>query len=310
MYHNYKKQTNKKNKVKIMDVSYSKDNFYKKNKLLFPKYTFFPQKIYENTIENVFVTFYRELKKDEVPLEDVLLCKDTGINYSCKGVGMKNKGKSNLSKRIIYSGKHLNKNDHEFLKGIDINKYVVNYHPDRYLRNNYNSLLKKNEFVGYDIVTFNTCPKILWRQTADRPIAAIDYQGVWYGRSIHAGTLKDERFDRRYIAALLNSNYLAYIYSQISKEKGRIFAQVKLNKIKKLPIKIAGPKEQEILSASVEMIEKYKTKLLSHQGNNSDEKKILENKIRDIETNINKHVYRIYEVPENEKNMIEEIYGN
>jgi len=305
-----RKQINKKNKVKIMDVSYSKDNFYKKNKLLSPQYTFFPQKIYENTIDNIFVTFYRELKKDEMFLGDVLLCKDTGINYSCKGMGMKNKGKSDLSKRIIYSGKHLDKNDHEFLKGADINRYVVNYHPGRYLRKNYNSLLKENEFVGYDIITFNACPKILWRQTADRPIAAIDYQGVWYGRSIHAGILKDKRFDLKYIAALLNSNYLAYIYSQISKEKGRIFAQVKLNKIKKMPIKIAGPKEQEILSANVEIIEKYKAELLLYQSYSSDEKKILENKIRDIETNINEYVYRLYEVPENEKSMIEEIYGN
>ena len=45
--------------------------------------------------------------------------------------------------------------------------------------------------------------------------------------------------------ALLNSKYLRYIYDLSVRETGRVFPQVKLEKLKPLPIKILKPTAQQ-----------------------------------------------------------------
>jgi hypothetical protein len=62
-------------------------------------------------------------------------------------------------------------------------------------------------------------------------------QNGWFGRSIQAGTLKKEvKFDIRYVLAISNSKYLRFLYEQNVKEEGRVFPQIELAKLVKLPI--------------------------------------------------------------------------
>ena len=82
---------------------------------------------------------------------------------------------------------------------------------------------------------------MIWRQTAPYPICAIDYKGIWFGRSIQGGLIKPEYKDSisyEYLCGILNSSYIREEYENAVKEEGRVFPQVKLEKLKPLPIVI------------------------------------------------------------------------
>ena len=113
-----------------------------------------------------------------------LACKDAGINYQRVNVGMQEKGKSDLADRLLYEGKRQRDEDKMFWKGADIDRYRIAEATDRFCRPYYRQFIRDNEVVHLGQGVYDTTPKILLRQTADRIIATTDYRGVWFGRSI------------------------------------------------------------------------------------------------------------------------------
>ena len=219
------------------------------------------QKTYYSTRNNIFIEDIRLNKDKEVSLDGILSFKDAGINYQRVNVGLKEKGKSDLSSRLLYEGIRENDDDVEFWKGVDINSYFIEGKTNRFCRKNI--YLKPNERVVLNDVYFSIAPKLLWRQTAQYPIVTIDYKGVWFGRSIQAGIIKDEyknKISYEYLCGLLNSTYLRALYENSVKETGRVFPQVKLEKLKPLPIVIPSPSQQQSVEKLVKCIFSMKEK--------------------------------------------------
>ena len=165
--------------------------------------------------------------------------KDAGINYQRVNVGLREKGKSDLSTRLLYEGDKENQSDKMYWKGEDINRYWIATTTNRFCRVHYRTFIKPNEVVHLNDEVFSIAPKILVRQTADHVIAALDETGVWFGRSILSMYCDDsEQHDIRYFLALLNSRLFTFYYQEMVKEKGRVFAQVKIANLKKLPLRL------------------------------------------------------------------------
>ena len=82
---------------------------------------------------------------------------------------------------------------------------------------------------------YRRAPKMLFRQTADRPVATLDRKGVWFGRSVIALTAAKES-DLLRLTAVFNSRAFGALYRAVAPESGRPFAQVKVNKLKLLPV--------------------------------------------------------------------------
>lgn len=122
------------------------------------------------------------------------------------------------------------------------------------------------------------------RQTTSMPISAVDRKGIWFGRSIQAGIIKPEYTEfvtYEYLCCLMNSNVLRKLYEKSVQEGGRVFPQVKLEKLKSLPIKIITINEQKPfvdLCNKIEQIKKINA--------NSD--------ISELEYEINLRVYKLY----------------
>lgn len=202
------------------------------------------QSIWNETESNIFITTVREKNSNEYSLNEIISFKDAGINYQRVNVGLSQKGKSTLSKRLLYEGEQENNSDVEFWKGVDINEFFISDHTSRYCRPNIE--LMDNERVILNSDYFSISPKLIWRQTAPYPICAIDYKGIWFGRSIQAGIIKPSFVNLvsyEYLCGLLNSRFLRNLYDLSVKEGGRVFPQVKLEKLKPLPIRI-GSKDQ------------------------------------------------------------------
>lgn len=240
----------------------------------------------------------------------VLECKDAGINYQRVGTGMQDKGKSDLSDRLLYEGARQLSRDKMYWKGTDINKYWIAEKTERFCRPNYKDFIKPNEVVRLNSSIFETTPKILLRQTADRPIATVDHVGVWFGRSVIAIMVDPEsKYRPEYFVGILNSKYIRHLYCELTQEAGRVFAQVKLAKIKQLPIAIIDFKSKEQKEKHdnlVALVEKM-TALLSKKSEDGTPhgRVLLQRQIESIDRQIDKCVYSLYELTADEVSQVE-----
>lgn len=261
------------------------------------------QNIYKSAPDNIFVENFRGLKNDEQNLDAILDFKDAGINYQRVKVGLEEKGKSDLGQRLLYEGSQKDLEDAEYWKGEDIEPYFVKRKTGRFVKLTTLKNLRNNERVILNKNYFRLTPKLIWRQTAPYMIASLDEKGIWFGRSIQGGTIKESKkdtFDYRYLLSLLNSNYLRHLYSQLVKEEGRVFPQVKLAKLRKLPIKTTSILNQKPF---IEIVDKILaiTKLDDYLSNTEKQARV-----RDYEKQIDQLVYKLYELTPEEKAVVED----
>ncbi len=256
-----------------------------------PKFELISQDEFKVPPQFLFTNKVRKIRKDELLLDAIFDFRDAGINYQRTKVGLSEKGKSDLGQRLLYEGKKESKHDVEYWKGEDIGAFYVKESTNKYVRLTTLNSLRKNERVILNREYFSIAPKLIWRQTAPYPIAAIDKKGRWFGRSIQAATIKSgfrETFDLRYLLALLNSKVLREIYTQSVKEEGRVFPQVKLAKMKMLPIRQLTPEQQQPFIDLVEKIKKITERPdFSVRGN-------LQMQFKDYEEQLNMLVNSIY----------------
>lgn len=239
-----------------------------------------------------------------------LKCRDAGINYQRVGTGMRDKGKSDLSARLLYEGKRRANRDMMYWKGTDIDRYYVATSTERFCRPNFKTFIKKNEVVRLNTDVYSTVPKILFRQTADRIIAAIDYTGIWFGRSIIA-ILKDAESDYEieYFLGLLNSSYLNWRYEQLVRESGRAFAQVKIAKVKQLPIRtidFSASNERQLHDAIIREVKSmFALETLIRSATTQRQQVEAERQAQSVSLQIDALVYRLYGLTKGEIRSVE-----
>ena len=256
-----KNASNKNNEVSFIDLTQIISVQNSKEILNSIKFEHLVQDYWATTRNNSFTKVIKQLTLNIVELDSILKFKDAGINYQRVKVGLSQKGKSDLSSRLLYEGEKESRNDVEFWKGVDINSFFISEHTSRFCRTNIS--LREGERVILNEDYFNISPKLIWRQTAPYPICTIDYNGVWFGRSIQAGLIKPEyqnTISYEYLCGIINSKYIRDVYEQNVKEGGRVFPQVKLEKLKPLPIVIPTPEERKIVEDIVLQIIALKSK--------------------------------------------------
>lgn len=226
-------------KINTMDLSFSKSNKEKENLINNGKYSIINQNIFNNTQNNIFSFNLRNLKSNEVYFEQFANIKDAGIQYHRFGIGMKNRGGNDLHDRLFSKNKNEFKNSVPCYYGKLINRYFINDFTDIYFNMDYKSVLKSNEKVSFTKEYQGKRNKILWRQTSDNIKATIDKKGIWFGNTIQCCQIKKEysNYKLEYLLAILNSKYLNYIYNNTIKESNRVFPQIKISNLKKLPIR-------------------------------------------------------------------------
>jgi hypothetical protein len=161
-------------------------------------------------------------------------------------------------------------NSKKYLRGRDINRYENNW-DNLYIIYGSHLWCSRNPM-------FFELPKIFLRQTASNLIATYIEEPFYCIDSVHSLISKNEDFNIKYILAILNSKLGNYLYDLIISENGKVFAQVKLTFLRKLPIKKYH--NQKLLIDLVNEIYKSKDELLKEK---------LKNKIDLI-------VYKIYDV--------------
>jgi hypothetical protein len=166
---------------------------------------------------------------------------------------------------------------------------------DEFFNLDYHNVLKRNESVSFGRESFDKTPRIIWRQTASRFQATIDSQRRWFRNTIQCAYLKSEYIDRldiNYVLGVINSNHIAFLYNRIVQESGRVFPQVKITHVKKLPLVIASTDTQNQISTYVSRI--LAAKRLQPEADTAK-----------LEQEIDKMVYKLYGAAPEETGVLE-----
>lgn len=227
-------------------------------------------------------------------VENFFLVKDVGYNYWSLGRGKVRGG--SIGSRVLYSGKKESKKDTPYIKGVNITKYKIS-EPYNFLRHNYESYLDDNDTFRFSAEIMQTVPKIVYRQTSSSIVAAIDLNGYHNDKTVHIILPRSEfLIDMNYVLGILNSKVVNYFYKRLTNETGRAFAQVKTVNVKKIPF-IRNPKKQ-----AHDKIVNYVDKLLELNKSAEPDQK----QIQHYENQVDKLVYELYGLTEDEIKIIEE----
>ncbi len=171
-------------------------------------------------------------------MAETFTVRDVGINYS----------RAEAGRAILYSGRRRHRSDIPVTRGRDFGALTEVGH-SAWLRHDWQEREGTRGRVSIREAIYRRCPKVLLRQTGDRPVATVDRRGAWFGRSVIAVTSADESA-LYWLAAVLNSSPFAVLYRALTPEAGRPFAQVKVSKLKLVPFPpMAGTKRLGKLAA-------------------------------------------------------------
>lgn len=241
-------------------------------------------------------------RNETIALDSLFFVKDVGFNYWSVGKGKKRDGNS-IGDRILYSGIKKNKLDKPYLKGRDVLKYCIG-EPSHYLKHDFEKFLDpKVDIFRYSSNILETTPKIFYRQTSNRIISAIDYNGQLCDKSLHVIIPKkyDLSIDLKFLVALLNSSLFYYFYKDISQEtEARTFAQVKTVYIKKLQlVNLQNNSQQKPFIHLVDQI----IKITSDKRFFDNNQKV--KRIEEIEFELDIMVFKLYNLTYNEVKIVD-----
>lgn len=241
------------------------------------------------------LNFMPSNKTDTLFFDDVFDIRDAGIQYHRSNIGLKNKGGNDLYERLFSDNGNYFLNSHPVWYGKLINRYFKSPSTDEFFNLDYKTVLKSNEQVSFNKEAFSRKEKIIWRQTAPYPIATIDNNYIWFRNTIQCAWIREDfenQISLMAALAIFNSQYIKYQYNKIVQESGRVFPQVKLTHLKKLPITIPDEKTNKEL-------ERLASTIINAKCSNPS------TDTSSLESEIDRLVYQLYGLTEEEITVIE-----
>lgn len=170
-----------------------------------------------------------------------------GIKPYQIGYGKPPQTESDVDNRIFHSKNCKNHLWKPLLVGGNINRFSVDYSTEEYIKYGPWLMYSSNEEIILS-------PKILLRQTSDILRAVVDQKKYYPQNSLFI--IHSSKLNLYYLAAILNSNLLNYLYRLKNPQKGKIFAEVKPSVVKELPINLTSENGIKAISIISEFLHK------------------------------------------------------
>lgn len=137
-------------------------------------------------------------------------------------------------------------------------------------------------------------PKILIREAGSVITATYDDNNFYIMSSLYNAILRDKAFSLKYLLGLLNSRLFQFLMYKLTFEKTRgAFTKAKIFHYYELPVKDCSPvSQQEIIGTVDEILAEKKKNPMVNVGN--------------LESSLNKLVYDLYGLTDDEIRIIEE----
>lgn len=153
-----------------------------------------------------------------------------GIKPYQANKGIPKQTKDDVKNRVCDATYKIDETYYNYIVGGSINKFIIN--PSK------TDWLKYGKFLAEPRQSLNFFQKkIMVRQTSDRIISAIDYQGLLSLNNVHNIVIINEVLKYETLVCILNSKLMDFYYKFLVPEEGRTFAEVKAVNLKRLPLK-------------------------------------------------------------------------
>ncbi len=260
-----------------------------------------PISYFLNSPNSQFDLSYSPIKADlltkikllTVPLGDIGDVKDGIIQGKVADKLFLKKPVDTQSKPLLF-GEDINRFN------ISFNDNWVNYKPSQMMAI---EVKRRGEGVRHGLWMRNPAiferKKILTRQTADEIIAAYDLDNYYYSNTLHGTAITNQQYNPLYILSLLNSRLMTWYYRSTTAEEGKVFAQVKIELLKLLPVRIADEKTQQPFITPVEKILTI-TKTPDYLQNMEKQ-----SQVKEYEKKIDQMVYKLYDLTDDEIRIVE-----
>jgi methylase of polypeptide subunit release factors len=176
------------------------------------------------------------------------------------------------------------KGDIKFITGSDIKKWKIKNF--RYISNETFQSYKKNDsfFIG---------DRVLIRETGSSLTSLFINDKLYSNRSLYNIKIIDKNYSAKYVTALLNSKLLQFYYSNKFKTETDIFPKIRIVQVNELPICNCKETIQLKISALTEFLEDDMN----------------EDKINSIELEIDKIIYKLYNLTHQEVLVIDPAFS-
>jgi adenine-specific DNA-methyltransferase len=150
--------------------------------------------------------------------------------------------------------------------------------------------------------------KLIGVITGDKIVVALDKEQTFATDGLYLFSVRDS-VNIRYLMGILNSKLLVFIYRLLTLEKGRVLAQVKPTVLEQLPIRPidftdpADKARHDRMVALVEQMLSLHKKLAA--ANTDHEKTNLQRQIEATDGQIDRLVYELYELTDEEIRIVE-----
>ena len=205
-------------------------------------------------------------------------------------------------KPYVIEGKKPNRDYSPLLRGSLIHRYINKWDNDYWI--------KYGEWLAAprDPAIFDAPEKLVIRQTGDSLIATYIKNGIICRNNLHI-IISNSNLNILFLLALLNSSLLNFIYEVLNPEKGEALAEVKKAHVEQLPIpSLDLSKETEKIKHDhlVSLVEK----MLEFKKNEAEEpneqrKTVISRAIDALDREIDKAVYELYGLTEDEVRIVE-----
>ena len=117
---------------------------------------------------------------------------------------------------------------------------------------------------------------------------------------------KNSKFNLKFILAILNSKLINYYYVNKFTNKSTLTVNISKTFLEQIPIKIASETKQQNIINLVDKIILLNKQLVPFGNKQTSETKKLKDEIEKIDKEINEEVYKLYEITDEEKKIVEE----
>lgn len=224
-----------------------------------------------------------------------------GIKPYQVGYGVPPQSREMVENRVYHATEQKGKEWKPLLVGANINRYALHFPGNQFIKYGKWLMYPSNEKLMQS-------PKILLRQTSDILRACYDNQGFYCQNSVFI--IHSNEIDLKYLAGLLNSKLIGFVYKINNPQIGKVFAEIKPSVIKDLPIRKINASIESEKMLQDEMIRLVDAMLTAKtqltKVKTDKDRSYYEQKCATLDHQIDDLVYKLYDLTEAEIQMVEE----
>ena len=201
---------------------------------------------------NVFIDDNSQQVINKLKSNSVELSNICGVTVGMKpyqvGKGSPKQTRKIVDERSFDAVMKIDKTYKKLLRGKDIEKFQIKWDGKRWIK--YGDWLAEPRYSA----NFEAETKIVIRQTSDCLIATLDEEQFVCMNNMHVINQKGDKYDLKYVLALINSHLLDFYYQSLNPEKGEVLAEVKKENVEKLLVREIDKKKQTPFIALVDFL--------------------------------------------------------